>query len=103
MILQQLQRRMCALAIGLEDYTADIGTQRTLEGKESLFARAMLLNAAKAAGIQAIDTVFSDVNDMEGLRQSVEELSRLALKVRDVYTRDRYKLYTKHLLPLLKK
>ena len=64
---------ICALAIGLEDYTADIGTQRTNEGRESIFARQMLVNAAKAAGIQAIDTVFSDVADMEGLRQSVIE------------------------------
>jgi citrate lyase subunit beta / citryl-CoA lyase len=72
--------KTCALAIGLEDYTADIGTQRTLEGKESLFARAMLINAAKAAGIQAIDTVFSDVNDMEGLRQSVEEAKSLGFE-----------------------
>jgi citrate lyase subunit beta / citryl-CoA lyase len=70
----------CALAIGLEDYTADIGTQRTLEGKESFFARTMLLNAAKAAGIQAIDTVFSDVNDMEGLRQSVIEAKSLGFE-----------------------
>ncbi len=70
----------CALAIGLEDYTADIGTQRTNEGKESIFARSMLINAAKAAGIQAIDTVFSDVNDMEGLRQSVIEAKALGFE-----------------------
>lgn len=63
----------CALAIGLEDYTADIGTQRTNEGHESIFARQMLVNAARAAGIQPIDTVFSDVADMEALRQSVIE------------------------------
>jgi citrate lyase subunit beta/citryl-CoA lyase len=70
----------CALAIGLEDYTADIGTQRTNEGKESIFARQMLINAAKAAGIQAIDTVFSDVGDMEGLRQSVIEAKALGFE-----------------------
>jgi citrate lyase subunit beta/citryl-CoA lyase len=70
----------CALAIGLEDYTADIGTQRTNEGKESIFARQMLVNAAKAAGIQAIDTVFSDVGDMEGLRQSVIEAKSLGFE-----------------------
>ncbi len=70
----------CALAIGLEDYTADIGTQRTNEGKESFFARSMLVNAAKAAGIQAIDTVFSDVTDMEGLRQSVIEAKALGFE-----------------------
>jgi citrate lyase subunit beta / citryl-CoA lyase len=70
----------CALAIGLEDYTADIGTQRTNEGRESIFARQMLVNAAKAAGIQAIDTVFSDVADMEALRQSVFEAKSLGFE-----------------------
>lgn len=62
-----------ALAIGLEDYTADLGTQRTREGNESFFARSMLVNAARAAGIQPIDSVFSDVADQEGLRQTVME------------------------------
>jgi len=70
----------CALAIGLEDYTADIGTQRTNEGRESIFARQMLVNAAKAAGIQAIDTVFSDVADMEALRLSVLEAKSLGFE-----------------------
>ncbi len=70
----------CALAIGLEDYTADIGTQRTNEGRESIFARQMLVNAAKAAGIQAIDTVFSDVSDMDALRQSVIEAKSLGFE-----------------------
>ncbi len=70
----------CALAIGLEDYTADLGTQRTNEGKESIFARQMLINAAKAASIQAIDTVFSDVGDMDGLRQSVIEAKSLGFE-----------------------
>ena len=57
-----------ALTIGLEDYTADIGAQRTLEGKESFWARSVVVNAARAAGVTPIDTVFSDVGDMEGLR-----------------------------------
>jgi len=59
------------LAIGLEDYTADLGVQRTSEGKESLYARTRLVNASKAAGIQPIDSVFSDVADMEELKQNV--------------------------------
>ena len=40
----------------------------------------MLINAAKAAGIQPIDTVFSDVGDMEGLRQSVIEAKALGFE-----------------------
>jgi len=59
-----------ALAIGLEDYTADIGTTRTNGGTESFFARSTVVNAARAAGIQPIDSVFSDIADMEALRQN---------------------------------
>ncbi len=70
----------CALTIGLEDYTADIGTARTKAGRESFYARSVIVNAAKAAGIQAIDTVFSDVADMEGLRQSVLEAKGLGFE-----------------------
>ncbi len=69
-----------ALTIGLEDYTADIGTQRTKDGRESFWARCEVVNAARAAGIQPIDTVFSDVRDMEGLRQSVLEAKSLGFE-----------------------
>jgi citrate lyase subunit beta/citryl-CoA lyase len=67
----------CSLAIGLEDYTADIGTGRTVEGKESFFARSIVVNAARATGIQPIDTVYSDVTNMDGLRESVIEAKSL--------------------------
>jgi citrate lyase subunit beta/citryl-CoA lyase len=60
-----------SLAIGLEDYTADLGTRRSSEGTESFYARSMVVNAARAAGIQPIDSVFSDVADMEGLKENV--------------------------------
>ena len=66
-----------AIAIGLEDYTADIGIERTNKGRESLFARSQVVNAARSAGIQAIDTVFSDVNDEDALRESVREAKEL--------------------------
>jgi citrate lyase subunit beta/citryl-CoA lyase len=71
--IARASRNIAALTIGLEDYTADLGTQRTLEAKESFWARSQIVNAARAAGVQPIDTVFSDINDMEGLRQSVLE------------------------------
>jgi len=69
--------RVVALAIGLEDYTADLGAERTREGKESFYARNQLVNAAKAAGIQAIDSVFSDVADMDALVNVVLESKSL--------------------------
>jgi citrate lyase subunit beta/citryl-CoA lyase len=72
--------RVVALTIGLEDYTADIGAARTLEGRESLYARQVVVNAARAAGIQPIDSVFSDVGDAEGLVRSVLEAKSLGFE-----------------------
>jgi citrate lyase subunit beta/citryl-CoA lyase len=60
---------VAALTIGLEDYTADLGVVKTAEGRESQYARSRVVNAAHAAGVQAIDSVFGDVADMEGLRR----------------------------------
>ncbi len=62
-----------ALVFGAEDFTRDIGTSRSRTGKETFTARSMIVMAAKAAGIQASDTVWSDINDIEGLRKSTEE------------------------------
>jgi citrate lyase subunit beta / citryl-CoA lyase len=56
-----------ALTIGLEDYTADLGVAKTPGGTESLYARMRVVNAAHAAHVQAIDSVFGDVGDSAGL------------------------------------
>lgn len=61
-----------AMAIGLEDYTADLGVKRTTEGNESFYARTRLVNACHAAKIQPIDSVFSDVGDMDGLLANIK-------------------------------
>ena len=74
MRLPRASENVVAMAIGLEDYTADLGVPRTIEGKESFYARTRLVVAAKAAGIQPIDSVFSDVADMEALRQNVHDI-----------------------------
>ncbi|MFC2098204.1 aldolase/citrate lyase family protein [Bacteroidota bacterium] len=70
--IASVSQNIVAMAIGLEDYTADIGVQRTEEGSESLFARSRMVNACKAAGIQAIDSVYSDADNEAGLRESVK-------------------------------
>jgi citrate lyase subunit beta/citryl-CoA lyase len=59
---------VAALTIGLEDYTADLGVVKTTKGDESWYARLRLVNAARAAGVQAIDSVYGDVDDLDGLR-----------------------------------
>ena len=60
--------RVAALTIGLEDYAADLGVVRSAAGVESMYARKRLVNAAKAARVQAIDSVYGQVDDLEGLR-----------------------------------
>lgn len=61
--------RIAAITIGLEDYSADLGVPKTEEGAESAWARQRLVNAAKAAGVQAIDSVYGQVDDLEGLKR----------------------------------
>ncbi len=58
-------KRLIGIALGAEDYVTDLKTTRS-DGTELFFARGMILNAARAAGIDALDTVFSDVNNEEG-------------------------------------
>ena len=70
-------KRIFGLAFGAEDYTASMGIARTNSGEDLMHPRMMIVMAAKAAGIQAIDTVFSDVNDMEALRKETELVKRL--------------------------
>ncbi len=60
---------IAGLTLGLEDYTADLGVAKTREGAETLYARMRVVNAAHAAHVQAIDSVFGDVADSDGLLQ----------------------------------
>jgi citrate lyase subunit beta / citryl-CoA lyase len=69
-----------ALTIGLEDYTADLGVVKTADGKESLYARTRLVNAARAAGVQAIDSVYGDVGDVDGLKRWGENARALGFE-----------------------
>jgi citrate lyase subunit beta/citryl-CoA lyase len=68
--IARASERICALTYGLEDYIADIGASKTREGTESLWLRSIVVNAARAAGVQPIDTVYADVADLDGLRES---------------------------------
>ena len=72
--------RVIALAFGAEDYTAAIGAKRTKEGLEIISARGVLINSAAAAGVAAIDTPFTDINDEAGLRADVALARQLGYK-----------------------
>jgi citrate lyase subunit beta/citryl-CoA lyase len=65
------------LAFGAEDFTKDIGAQRTKDAREQFVARSTVVLAAKAHGKMASDTVFSDLADEEGLIRATEEAKAL--------------------------
>lgn len=62
-------KRIIGLFLGAEDLTADLRCKRTKEGQEIFYARTRLVMAARAAGVDAYDTPFTDANDLEGLRK----------------------------------
>ncbi len=59
--------RIRGLFLGAEDLTADLQCKRTKQGREIEYARARLVMAARAAGVEVYDTPFTDVNDDEGI------------------------------------
>ncbi|WP_312645395.1 citrate (pro-3S)-lyase subunit beta [Hydrogenoanaerobacterium sp.] len=69
--------RLIGIAIGAEDYVTDLKTTRSPSGVELMFARSMILLAARAAGIDAIDTVYSDVNNEDGFREEIRLIKQL--------------------------
>lgn len=68
---------MMGLAVSGEDYTADMHTHRYPDGEELRFARNMVLNSARAAGVYAFDTVFSNMKDIEGFYRETNYIHEL--------------------------
>ena len=66
-----------ALLFGAEDLAADLGATRTREGIEVLYARERVVLAARAAGIHVIDTVYTDYEDLPGLREEAAFAAQL--------------------------
>ena len=76
-------KRLIGIALGAEDYVTDLKTVRS-DGTELFFARCMILNAARAAGIDAIDTVYSDVNNEEGFVKEARLIRQLGFDGKSV-------------------
>ena len=66
--------RLFGIALSGGDYTKDLQTHITGTGIELMGARQHLVIAARAAGVQCFDTVYTDLNNMEGFRQDVETI-----------------------------
>ena len=70
-------RRVRALCLGGEDLAWDLGAVRTRDGAEIAYAWAHLVLAARAAGAAAIDTVYTDLTDPEGLLAEARQARQL--------------------------
>lgn len=77
-------KRLMGIAIGAEDYVTDLKTTRSPEGIELLTGRSHVLLAARAAGIYAFDTVYSDVNNEEGFANEVKLIKQLGFDGKSV-------------------
>jgi citrate lyase subunit beta/citryl-CoA lyase len=64
--------RVSAVVFGAEDLAADLGATRTPEGEEVIYARQKVVAAATAAEVEAIDTLWTEFRDEEGLREDTE-------------------------------
>ncbi len=75
--IAKASKRLEGITIGGEDLTADLGGERSADGLAINTARSLILLAARAAGIQAIDTVYSDFEDEEGLRKETTMIKKM--------------------------
>lgn len=82
--IARASRRLLALAFGAEDFAANLKTSRSREGVELLQARSQIILAARATGLDAIDTVFSDLNDPEGLLAETRLIKQLGFDGKSV-------------------
>ena len=82
--IAKCSKRLVGIALGAEDFCADLGVRRSAEGSELQLARQTIVLAAKAAGIDAFDTVFSNVADEEGLIAETMKIKALGFTGKSV-------------------
>jgi len=71
--IAESDKRLEAIIFGAEDYATSIGATRTKEATEVLYARSAVVTACAANDLQAIDMVYIDFRDLEGLRVEAEQ------------------------------
>lgn len=77
-------KRLEAVIFGAEDFAASVGATRTREATEVLYARSAVVIACAANDLQAIDMVFIDFRDIEGLRLEAEQGARLGFSGKQI-------------------
>jgi citrate lyase subunit beta-like protein len=71
--IAESDKRLEAIIFGAEDYAASVGATRTQEATEVLYARSAVVTACAANDLQAIDMVYIDFRDLDGLRVEAEQ------------------------------
>lgn len=94
--------RMTAIAIGGEDFRADLKTSKTEHGNELFLARAMLVLAARAAKIDVIDSVYSDVSNDEGFITETIRIKEMGFDGKSVINPRQIKLVNQVFTPTAK-
>ncbi|WP_042274783.1 aldolase/citrate lyase family protein [[Clostridium] dakarense] len=70
-------KRLIGMAISGEDFVTSMKTTRTPEGDELYVARGMVAMAARACGLEVLDTVYSDINNDEGFLKEANLIKRM--------------------------
>ena len=70
----EASERLFGIALSGGDYTKDLQTHITGTGIELMGARQNMVIAARAAGVQCFDTVYTNLDDMDGFRKDVEAI-----------------------------
>lgn len=71
--------RISGILLGAEDLTADLGIKRTSVGEEIFYARCKVAAACKACRVDAIDTPFADLNDLDGFVRDIEKAKSIGM------------------------
>jgi citrate lyase subunit beta-like protein len=82
--IAEADKRLEAIIFGAEDYAASVGATRTREATEVLYARSAVVAACAANDLQAIDMVYIDFRDLEGLRVEAEQGAGLGFSGKQV-------------------
>ena len=85
--------RLAALILGGEDFAVDMGVPRTSEGRELEYARSVVVTCARAAGLVALDTPWTDIQDIDGLVADAERARALGYS-------GKYAIHPSHLEPV---
>ncbi len=91
--------RLQAIALGAEDLAADMGAIRTRSGEEMFYARSALVMHTAAYGLQALDMVYVDLKDTQGLFQEARQAFQMGFSGKQIIHPDQIALVQRAFTP----